>query len=140
MGRSRKRKDKMNRIKRERNSKKILIRLKKTLGMIDEKGNELMKEVEKVAVVKDPEYFKNKRLDKQLEILGVKKEKAHIFKIKNEKTDVVHVWNSSTMRDQFGNIPSWMSGRHSKKKQQRKLKSKKKNHNPFWRASNVIPM
>lgn len=36
MNRSRKRKDAMNRVKRERNEKKELARLKKTLGIVDD--------------------------------------------------------------------------------------------------------
>lgn len=35
MNRSRKRKDAMNRVKRERNEKKELVRLKKVLGIVD---------------------------------------------------------------------------------------------------------
>lgn len=56
--RSRKRKAQMDRIKKERNSKKELLRLKKTLGLVDEHGNELIKKMEEVIEFKTPEQLK----------------------------------------------------------------------------------
>lgn len=56
--RSRKRKAQMDRIKKERNSKKELLRLKKTLGMLDEHGNELIKKLEDIVEYKTPEQLK----------------------------------------------------------------------------------
>lgn len=56
--RSRKRKAQMDRIKKERNSKKELLRLKKTLGMLDEHGNELIQKMEEVIEYKTPEQLK----------------------------------------------------------------------------------
>lgn len=58
MNRSRKRKAQMDRIKKERNAKKELLRLKKTLGMLDEHGNELIKKVEDIVEYKTPEQLK----------------------------------------------------------------------------------
>lgn len=58
MGRSRKRKAQMDRIKKERNSKKELLRLKKTLGLIDEHGNELIQKMEEVIEYKTPEQLR----------------------------------------------------------------------------------
>lgn len=58
MNRSRKRKAQMDRIKKERNGKKELLRLKKTLGLLDEHGNELIKKVEDVIEYKTPEQLK----------------------------------------------------------------------------------
>lgn len=58
MNRSRKRKAQMDRIKKERNGKKELLRLKKTLGLLDEHGNELIKKVEDVIEFKTPEQLK----------------------------------------------------------------------------------
>lgn len=52
MNRSRKRKDAMNRVKRERNAKKELARLKKTLGLVDEEGNDLKSEIMDITEVK----------------------------------------------------------------------------------------
>lgn len=58
MGRSRKQKDRMNRVKRVRNAAKILVMLKKTLGLIDKDGNEIIKKVETITEVKQPSTFK----------------------------------------------------------------------------------
>lgn len=57
-GRSRKRKDAMNRIKRERNAKKELARLKKTLGLVDADGNDIKMELDEIAEVKTAAQLK----------------------------------------------------------------------------------
>lgn len=56
--RSRKRKALMDRVKKERNGKKELLRLKKTLGLLDEHGNELIQKMEEVIEYKTPEQLK----------------------------------------------------------------------------------
>lgn len=56
--RSRKRKAQMDRIKKERNAKKELVRLKKTLGLLDADGNELIQKMEEVIEYKTPEQLK----------------------------------------------------------------------------------
>lgn len=56
--RSRKRKAEMDRVKKERNAKKELQRLKKTLGMLDEQGNELIEKMEEVIEYKTPAQLK----------------------------------------------------------------------------------
>lgn len=56
--RSRKRKAQMDRVKKERNSKKELLRLKKTLGLLDEHGNELIQKMDEVIEFKTPEQLK----------------------------------------------------------------------------------
>lgn len=56
--RSRKRKAEMDRVKKERNAKKELLRLKKTLGMLDEQGNELIQKMEEVIEYKTPAQLK----------------------------------------------------------------------------------
>lgn len=61
MNRSRKRKAQMDRIKKERNSKKELLRLKKTLGMLDEHGNDLIQKMDEVIEYKTPEQLKKVR-------------------------------------------------------------------------------
>lgn len=58
MGRSRKQKDRMNRVKRVRNAAKILVMLKRTLGLIDEDGNEIIKKVAAITEVKQASTFK----------------------------------------------------------------------------------
>lgn len=56
--RSRKRRDEMNKIKKVRYEAKELIRLKKTLGLIDAEGNEIMKDISEVAQVKTSKEIK----------------------------------------------------------------------------------
>lgn len=56
--RSRKRKAKMDRVKKERNGKKELLRLKKTLGLLDEHGNELIQKMDEVIEYKTPAQLK----------------------------------------------------------------------------------
>lgn len=63
LNRSRKRKAQMDRIKKERNSKKELLRLKKTLGLLDEHGNELIQKMEDVIEFKTPDQLKKVRMD-----------------------------------------------------------------------------
>lgn len=48
----------MDRIKKERNGKKELHRLKKTLGLLDEHGNDLIQKMEEVVEYKTPEQLK----------------------------------------------------------------------------------
>lgn len=48
----------MDRVKKERNGKKELLRLKKTLGMLDEHGNELIQKMDEVIEYKTPEQLK----------------------------------------------------------------------------------
>lgn len=56
--RSRKRKAEMDRVKKERNSKKELLRLKKMLGLVDADGNELIQKMDEVIEHKTPEQLK----------------------------------------------------------------------------------
>lgn len=56
MNRSRKRKDAMNRVKRERNEKKELARLKKVLGIVDDA--ELKDNIDAVTEVKTASQIK----------------------------------------------------------------------------------
>lgn len=48
----------MDRVKKERNAKKELVRLKKTLGLLDADGNELIQKMEEVIEYKTPEQLK----------------------------------------------------------------------------------
>lgn len=58
LNRSRKRKAQMDRIKKERNSKKELLRLKKTLGLVDENGKDLIEKMDEVIEYKTPQQLK----------------------------------------------------------------------------------
>lgn len=54
----RKRRAKNNNVKRERFAVKELARLKKCLGLIDDKGNEISKEIKEIATVTDAKGIK----------------------------------------------------------------------------------
>lgn len=152
MGRSRKRTDKMNAIKRERNAKKELLRLKKTLGLIDADGNEIIKKVENVTQVKKLKDIKKRKqtlieAEKEIKntaivwdvnnVLQDPEVKSEKVKVVNEKTNIVHVYDTKTMRDQFGTLPVWMNKNKTKKKMARHLDAKKKKHDSFWTCAYV---
>lgn len=69
MNRSRKRKAEMDRIKKERNAKKELLRLKKTLGLVDENGKEILEKMEEVIEYKTPEQLKRVNWTQYSEII-----------------------------------------------------------------------
>jgi recombinational DNA repair protein RecT len=54
-------------------------------------------------------------------------EKSKKIAVKNEKTDIVHVFDSKTLKDQFGTYPVWLNKNIRKRKQQRRKKDKQ-----FW--------
>lgn len=56
--RSRKRRDEMNKIKKDRYDAKELIRLKKTLGLLDADGKEIKMEIGEVADIKTSKEIK----------------------------------------------------------------------------------
>lgn len=56
--RSRKRRDEMNKIKKDRYDAKELIRLKKTLGLLDADGKEINMEIAEVAEIKTSKEIK----------------------------------------------------------------------------------
>ncbi|GAB0089919.1 protein LLP homolog [Sergentomyia squamirostris] len=116
----RKRKAKNNNVKRERFAVKELARLKKCLGLIDEHGNEISKEIKEIATVTDAKSIKEKNPaeEDEMQIDETEPSSKRIRKVhlKNEKTDVVHVYNANTMKDQFGNYPVWYNRRAEKKK------------------------
>uniref|UniRef100_A0A1B0CI46 Uncharacterized protein n=1 Tax=Lutzomyia longipalpis TaxID=7200 RepID=A0A1B0CI46_LUTLO len=59
----RKQRAKNNNVKRERFAVKELARLKKCLGLIDEKGNEISKEIKDISMVRDAKTIKKKNKD-----------------------------------------------------------------------------
>ncbi|XP_055321592.1 protein LLP homolog [Sitodiplosis mosellana] len=134
--RSRKRKAEMDRIKKERNSKKELLRLKKTLGLLDEHGNELIKKMEEVVEYKTPEQLRKEKQEKEeqeiLDEIAEEKADGEIVEVKNETTGVVHKYNTKTMRDQFGSLPVWKTKRNTERKVRKKTHAMKKQFNQAW--------
>lgn len=164
--RSRKRKAQMDRIKKERNSKKELLRLKKTLGLLDGDGNDLIKKVEEIVEYKTPEELKKVKMKKVLrneriisettkcislqekeqkeekEILDEIKEEAdpgENVEVVNENTKKVHVYNTKTMRDQYGTLPPWMKTKNTARKIRRKEHAMKKQFNQAW-VNKFVPI
>ncbi|XP_055373483.1 protein LLP homolog [Condylostylus longicornis] len=137
--RSRKRRDEMNRIKRERYAKKELIRLKKTLGIIDQ-GDEIMKEVEEIAIIKSAKEIKNakKNEDKLLRLeLDEEHSKGEIVEVTNEKTGKVQKFNTKTMKDQNGKFPTWYKPRKTPKKIRKMDHARKLKFKQQWTTTNV---
>ncbi|XP_058126596.1 uncharacterized protein LOC131280998 [Anopheles ziemanni] len=122
--RSKKKRCKNKAIKRETNKVKELKKLKKTLGLLDEDGMDLMDKIKDIT--------KQKQQEEELE--KVKKEvMAEIYKKETEdvdhneyvetvnpKTNVKHVYNVKTKRDQFGSCPVWYKKKKEEIKQKRK--------------------
>lgn len=50
----------------------------------------------------------------------------------NENTKKVHVYNTKTMRDQYGTLPPWQKPRNTEKKVRRKNHAMKKQFNQAW--------
>ncbi|XP_011210898.1 protein LLP homolog [Bactrocera dorsalis] len=139
--RSRKRRDEMNKIKKARYEAKELIRLKKTLGLIDAEGNEVMKDVSDVATVKTAKELKlekKSREEQELEHeMEERREPGKSFTEVNEKTGKVHVYNSKTMKDQHGSYPPWYKPKKTAKRIRKKAHAMKKRFKQTWTTANV---
>ena len=139
--RSRKRRDEMNKIKKKRYDAKELIRLKKTLGLIDADGNEIMKEVAEVATVKTAKELKlekKSKEEKELEYeLQEKHEKGEKIKVINENTGKEHIYNTKTMKDQHGSYPPWFKTKKTPKRMRKLNHARKKHFKQAWCTVNV---
>lgn len=72
-----------------------------------------------------------------IEDIAEKEKPGEIVKVTNEKSSVEHIYDTKTMRDQFGNFPVWMNRRHTKKKIKHRATARLKRFNPFWCHSHV---
>ncbi|XP_034482904.1 protein LLP homolog [Drosophila innubila] len=139
--RSRKRRDEMNKIKKERYDAKELIRLKKTLGLLDADGKEIKMEIGEVAEIKTPKEFKRAMKSKEERELMYEHqeslEKGQPVVQVNENTGVEHVYNSKTLKDQFGNYPAWFKKKKTAKRLRKKQHAQKKNFKQAWTTVNV---
>ncbi|EDW50481.1 GM13977 [Drosophila sechellia] len=103
--RSRKRRDEMNKIKKARYEAKELIRLKKTLGLLDADGNEIMKDISDVVEIKTSKELKRPNPKEEQELIYEHQEsleKGEKVKVTNENTGVEHIFNSKTLKDHCG--------------------------------------
>ncbi|XP_004526880.1 protein LLP homolog [Ceratitis capitata] len=139
--RSRKRRDEMNKIKKARYEAKELIRLKKTLGLIDADGNEVMKDVSDVVTVKTAKELKQDKKSREEQELEheaeERREPGKNFTEVNEKTGKVHVYNSKTMKDQHGSYPPWYKPKKTAKRIRKKAHAMKKRFRQTWTTANV---
>lgn len=55
----------------------------------------------------------------------------------NEKSGVEHVYNSKTLKDQFGNYPAWFKKKKTAKRLRKKQHAQKKNFKQAWTTVNV---
>lgn len=123
--RSKKKRSKNKAIKREKNKAKELKKLKKTLGLLDEDGMDLMDKIKDITEQKAQKEELEKVKDEANEDI-FKKETEELLdhneyvEIVNPKTSVKHVFNAKTKRDQFGSYPVW----YKKKKEDAKKKIK----------------
>lgn len=83
-----------------------------------------------------------KREKEEAEILAELAEKDDLgenIEVVNEKTNVVHVYNTKTLRDQFNTLPPWKAPRKTERKQRKVNHSRKLNFNQAWCAQ-FIPL
>ncbi|KAH8408360.1 hypothetical protein KR215_003543 [Drosophila sulfurigaster] len=139
--RSRKRRDEMNKIKKERYDAKELIRLKKTLGLLDADGKEIKMEIAEVAEIKTAKDIKRDAKSKEERELMFEHQESlekgkRIVQV-NENTGVEHVFNTKTLKDQFGNYPAWFKKKKTAKRLRKKQHAQKKNFKQAWTTVNV---
>lgn len=134
--RSKSRRDKNNRIRRAKNKVKELKKLKKTLGLIDEDGMDIM---EKVKDITEQQKKKEEEEKIKAEVREdiIREETKDIIdhdeyvEVAHETTGVKHRYNAKTKRDQFGQFPVWYNAKKERKKQLLKEgKIKKKRGRP----------
>jgi len=64
-------------------------------------------------------------------------EQGEKVKVTNENTGVEHVFNSKTLKDQYGNYPAWFKKKKTAKRLRKKQHSQKKNFKQAWTTVNV---
>lgn len=77
-----------------------------------------------------------------LEEIGKKNNKAKTMKVTNEKTGIVHIYNTNTMKDQFGTHPVWYHANNMKrkiKKRSGKGDNRRNKYNMTWKGT-MLPL
>uniref|UniRef100_A0A182SKS1 Uncharacterized protein n=1 Tax=Anopheles maculatus TaxID=74869 RepID=A0A182SKS1_9DIPT len=124
--RSKKRRNQNNAIRRSKNKVKELKKLKKMLGFIEEDAGEgtLMDKIKEITEQKkqeeELELIKKETMEELIEKETneyVKREKY--VTVINPKSNVKHVYNVKTKRDQFGQYPVWYNAKRERKKKRR---------------------
>ncbi|XP_055529792.1 protein LLP homolog [Wyeomyia smithii] len=132
--RSKGRRDKNNRIRRAKNKQKELKKLKKTLGLIDDDGKDLMEKVKEITEQQKRQEEEEKIKQEAMEDI-IKQETQEFcdteeyVEVKHEKSNVTHRYNARTKRDQFGQYPVWYNAKKERRKQmikEGKIKKKRR--------------
>ncbi|EAA11316.4 protein LLP homolog [Anopheles arabiensis] len=122
--RCKKRRNQNNAIRRAKNKVKEVKKLKKMLGFIEEdvgEGN-LMDKLKDITEQKKKEEELELLKKETLAEIVQKEQKAtakreKFITVVNPKTNVKHLYNVKTKRDQFGQYPAWYNPRKERKKQ-----------------------
>ncbi|XP_058461442.1 protein LLP homolog [Malaya genurostris] len=134
--RSKSRRDKNNRIRRVKNKQKELKKLKKTLGLIDEDGMDLMEKVKEITEQQKRKQEEEKIKSETLEDIFKQETKNLIdtedyVEVENQQSKIKHRYNAKTKQDQFGQYPVWYNAKKERRKKLiREGKIKKKRGRP----------
>uniref|UniRef100_T1GBM0 Uncharacterized protein n=1 Tax=Megaselia scalaris TaxID=36166 RepID=T1GBM0_MEGSC len=125
-----------------------LIRLKKTVGILDKDGNEIIKQAvdEEMVVVKTPKEKKEQKIKEQAEARVVYRneeipsaEPEENVTIVNEKTGKSHTFNTKTLKDEFGTRPIWFKNRKLGKGKKKHIQNRRgaRNYKQKWCSTNL---
>lgn len=88
-------------------------------------------------------YSSQEQQDKEekeiLDEIKDEQDKGEIVEVVNEKTQVVHRYNTKTMRDQYGSLPVWKKPRNTDRKVRKKTHAMKKQFNQAW-LNKFVPL
>ncbi|XP_058831733.1 protein LLP homolog [Topomyia yanbarensis] len=119
--RSKSKRNKNNQIRRVKNKQKELKKLKRTLGLIDDDGMDLM---EKVKEITEQQKKKEEAEKIKAEVMEdiIKQETKDLVEteeyvvVENENSKVKHRYNAKTKQDQFGQYPVWYNAKKERRK------------------------
>lgn len=86
--------------------------------------------------------MQEKRIAEEQEILDELKADAdpgENIEVVNENTKKVHIYNTRTMRDQFGSLPPWQKPRNTERKIRKKEHAMKKQFKQTW-VNKFVPL
>jgi len=120
-------------VKREKYGVKELARLKKTLGITDDdkpNKDEIMEDINTITLSVDANTIKKTKSKKTTMKIINQDEDSDMEEeivVKKDGESEPRVYNTKTMRDQFGQYPIWMSQRKIKLNKQPLIKKDKQN-------------
>lgn len=88
-------------------------------------------------------FFSQEKQQKEdqdlLDEIAEEKAEGEVVEVVNDKTNVVHQYNTKTMRDQFGSLPVWKRPRNTEKKIRKKTHAQKKQFKQAW-LNKFVPL